>query len=127
MNKEQILQKHKEFTLYDATSYKEMRAYKANLKAHQDRGSTTDHLKIIAPFGTGNKADFYYFESENTPISEQILEEMGFGSEGIEEWSILVCKTLIEVFFTEKPSVLINEREKNLNANQLYQLIELLK
>ena len=78
MNKEQILQKHKEFTLYDATSYKEMRAYKANLKAHQDRGSTTDHLKIIAPFGTGNKADFYYFESENTPISGQILEEMGF-------------------------------------------------
>ena len=93
MNKEQILQKHKEFTLYDATSYKEMRAYKANLKAHQDRGSTTDHLKIIAPFGTGNKADFYYFESENTPISEHILEEMGFNySEFVKKIQPLIKK-----------------------------------
>lgn len=127
MNKEQILQKHKEFTLYDATSYKEMRAYKANLKAHQDRGSTTDHLKIIAPFGTGNKADFYYFESENTPISGQILEEMGFNDYKDTDIYEKYLLNIRIVYYTGSKCLRINDHEHKLNANQLHQLIELLK
>jgi hypothetical protein len=126
MDKKQLLEKCKEFTLYDQTSYKEMRAYKANLKSHQDRGSTTDHIKLIAPFGAGYEADFYYFENENTTISEQILMEMGFEKEALEVQK--GCKLNWydnnSVYLSiNNIAVLTNVK----NANQLFTLIELLK
>lgn len=127
MNKQELIARNSGVKLYDLSDPSDIHRMNMNL-AYCSKKSKEPTFKLIAPFGHELKydADFYYFESENTPISEQILEEMGFGSEGIEEWNILVCKILIEVFFTEKPSVFINEREKNLNANQLYQLITLL-
>lgn len=128
MNKQELITRNPGVKLYDLSDPNDM--HRMNMNLHYcSKKSKDPTFKLIAPFGhpLKYKADFYYFENENIPITEQILEEMGFGSEGIEEWSILVCKTLIEVFLTEKPTIFINNREKKLNANQLQTLIELLK
>lgn len=123
MNKEQLITRNYGVKLYDLSSPKEMQLMKQNLydcsKANRDPS-----FKLIAPFGhpLKFKADFYYFESENTPITDQILEEMGF--DGFVLYDLFINK-----FYISYCNGVISLDDKTTNiktANQLHQLITLL-
>ena len=127
MKKEELIQAHPELKLYDASNLIEMRNYKANLKHHQNEGNTTDHLKIIAPFGSDCfNADFYYFVNENEAISDVILRQMGFKDKvlELEECCLFFnnCELPIQLSIDDT-AILTNIK----TANQLHQLIQLLK
>ena len=123
MNKEQLKSKYSELTLYDISNIEEKRKWQSVLNYHQKKEQSTDHIKLIAPFGAGHKADFYYFEHENTPISEQILRDMG-----IIEGNITFGNNHIFVGWLGLWKVILNGTTLNVkNANQLHQLIQLLK
>lgn len=129
MNKEQLIRQHPELKLYDITDLEEKRNWQSLLNYHQKREQNIDHIKLIAPFGhpLKYKADFYYFESENTPISEQILEEMGFEYIHFRVFLKKISNVIIKIIFEADANIItINNIEKNLNANQLHQLITLL-
>lgn len=133
MNKNQLIQAHPELKLYDDSIYRERINYKSSLKYHQNEGNTTDHLKIIAPFGSDcMNADFYYFISENEPISEIILKQMGF----VKEHSIYLTLNLRNSFSliliegSNSIELIADECSTFTNiktANQLHTLINLLK
>lgn len=135
MNKQELITRNAGVKLYDLSSPKEMQLMKQNLydcsKVNRD-----PTFKLIAPFGhpLKYKADFYYFESENTPISEQILKEMGFEVySNFNEMFFNVSKanldqrSIFTIEYDYKYLYLNRQPLKNLNANQLHQLIELLK
>lgn len=129
MNKQELIARNQGVKLYDLSDSKEMQLMKQNLydRAKVGREPT---FKLIAPFGHSlkYKSDFYYFESENTPISEQILEEMGFENIHSRVFLKKISGIIIKIIFEADAKIItINNQEKNINANQLFTLIELLK
>lgn len=135
MNKEQLIARNQGVKLYDLNDRDDMHRMNMNLN-YCIKNNKEPSFKLIAPFGhpLKYKADFYYFESENTPITEQILEEMGFEVySNFNEMFFNVSKVNLDqrsVFTIEydyKYLYLNRQPLKNLNANQLDQLIELLK
>jgi len=132
MNKQELITRNQGVKLYDLSDPSDMHRMNMNL-AYCSKKSKDPSFKLVAPFGhtLKYKADFYYFESENTPISEQILEEMGFNySEFVklnngQFW--VKYTTGIRIVYQPECNILtINNYEKNLNANQLFTLITLL-
>ncbi len=134
MNKTQLLTQH-DCKLYDLSCKEDMHRMNMN-ERYCLKKRIEPTFKLIAPFGhpMEYKADFYYFEHENTPISEQILREMGFENHN---WKVLdsfvdyehkpslwfdIDQNKVELWLDEE-SLKINVT----NANQLHQLINLLK
>jgi len=131
MNKQELITRNQGVKLYDLSEPIDMHRMNMNL-AYCSKKSKDPSFKLIAPFGhpLKYKSDFYYFESENTPISDQILEEMRFEYLNNNEiWIKYIASIRIVIVFSLNldPLLTINGHVKNLNANQLYQLIELLK
>lgn len=129
MNKEQLIARNPGVKLYDLNDRDDMHRMNMNLN-YCIKNNKEPSFKLIAPFGhpLKYKADFYYFESENTPISEQILEEMGFEYIHFRVFLKKISNVIIKIIFEADANIItINNIEKNLNANQLHQLIELLK
>ena len=134
MNKEQLIAQNTGVKLYDLSDSKDMNKMNTNLN-YCIKTKKEPTFKLIAPFGhpLKYKADFYYFESENTPISEQILEEMGFEVySNFNEMFFNVSKanldqrSIFTIEYDYKYLYLNRQPLKNLNANQLHQLIQLL-
>lgn len=132
MNKQELIARNSGVKLYDLSDRDDMHRMNMNLN-YCIKNNKEPTFKLIAPFGhpLKYKADFYYFESENTPISEQILKEMGFNySEFVKldigQFWVKYTTGLRIVYQPECNSLTINNYEKNLNANQLHQLITLL-
>jgi len=128
MNKTQLLTHH-DCKLYDLSDPKDMHRMNMNLQYHNKKG-TEPTFKLIAPFGhpMEYKADYYYFENENTQISEQIFREMGFEYHKV--INIMSLNVKINCFTIEWDFVhfyLNLQPLKQLNANQLFTLIQLLK
>ena len=130
MNKQELITRNLGVKLYDLSDPIDLHRMNMNLAYCSKKKST---FKLIAPFGhiLKFKADYYYFESENTPITEQILEEMGFYySEDLENhigqfW--IKYTNGVRIVYQQECNVLtINNYTKNFNANQLHTLIELL-
>jgi hypothetical protein len=126
MNKTQLLTQH-DCKLYDLSDPKDMHRMNMNLQYHNKKG-TKATFKLIAPFNhpMEYKADYYYFLEENTPISEQILREMGF------EYGCLKVQKGCRLNSCDNNSVYLSINNIAVltnvtNANQLHQLINLLK
>ena len=81
------------------------------LENHRWRTLVPDTLlfEIIAPFGSDCfNADFYYFTSEETAISEVILKQMGFENDKFIKVKYLVVNSFqIEWDFIEAPSQML--------------------
>ena len=134
MNKEQLITRNQGIKLYDLSDPSDMHRMNMN-ERYCIKTKKEPTFKLIAPFGhpLKYKADFYYFENENTPISEQILEEMGFEVySNFNEMFFNVSKanldqrSIFTIEYDYKYLYLNRQPLKNLNANQLHQLIELL-
>lgn len=132
MNKQELITRNLGVKLYDLSDPIDLHRMNMNLAYCSKKGKNPT-FKLIAPFGhiLKFKADYYYFESENTPITEQILEEMGFYySEDLENhigqfW--IKYTNGVRIVYQQECNVLtINNYTKNFNANQLHTLIELL-
>lgn len=128
MNKEQLITRNSGVKLYDLSDPIDMHRMNMNLHYCSKKGREPT-FKLIAPFGhpLKHEVDFYYFESENTPITEQILEEMGFVHQCF--W---IGNFFIEI--DEDFDVILNHCSRSKlycnnikTANQLHTLIELLK
>jgi hypothetical protein len=129
MNKQELIARNQGVKLYDLNDRDDMHRMNMNLN-YCIKNNKEPSFKLIAPFGhpLKYKADFYYFESENTPITEQILEEMGFEYIHFRVFLKKISNVIIKIIFEADANIItINNIEKNLNANQLHQLIELLK
>lgn len=127
MNKQELIARNSGVKLYDLSDRDDMHRMNMNLN-YCIKNNKEPTFKLIAPFGhpLKYKADFYYFESENTPISEQILKEMGFEDiPNVDFWVKYIISVRI-VYYSGAKVLTINNYEKNLNANQLHQLITLL-
>ena len=128
MNKQELITRNQGVKLYDLSDPSDMHRMNMNL-AYCSKKSKDPSFKLVAPFGhpLKYKADFYYFESENTPISEQILEEMGFEYIHFRVFLKKISNVIIKIIFEADANIItINNIEKNLNANQLFTLITLL-
>ena len=134
MNKQDLITRNTGVKLYDLSDPSDMHRMNMN-ERYCIKAKKEPTFKLIAPFGhpLKYKADFYYFESENTPISEQILEEMGFEVySNFNEMFFNVSKanldqrSIFTIEYDYKYLYLNRQPLKNLNANQLHQLIELL-
>lgn len=129
MNKQQLITRNPGVKLYDLSDPIDLHRMNMNLHYCSKKGKEPT-FKLTAPFGHSLKfkADFYYFESENTPISEQILEEMGFVQESdFNHWFLRLNDNSFVIEINRINIVYLEyEKTKIKTANQLHTLIELL-
>ena len=95
MNKNQLKEQNKNLLLYDLSSYIEKKNFQTYKNSLIKKGHSTDHLRTIAPFGSGVKADFYYF-SESKKITGSDLLELGFEAIHSQFYTLTVNGFVIE-------------------------------
>lgn len=133
MNKEQLITRNSGVKLYDLSDPIDLHRMNMNLHYCSKKGKDPT-FKLIAPFGHNLKfkADYYYFEFENTPITEQILEEMGFifGVSDYEYDGYYYEFKRHGILYYHSGDIIFNNQgpiNAIKTANQLQTLIELLK
>ena len=77
MDFKQLKKQNKGLLLYDISTYRGRLNYRTYKSSLVKGGKLTDRLRTCAPFGSGVKADLYYFDNTNI-VTPSGLKELGF-------------------------------------------------